>query len=147
MQQVRHFYRSVKPDFEYCFNIETSAPLAAGDLRILRWLLAETFELEHFGEKSFLKRVRNVVEVGPRMDFETAYSTNAVAICHACGIEKVTRIERSRRYLLPPEVDRDDFIARNHDRMTECPYRERLKSFATKVVQPAERTWHGSMGP
>jgi phosphoribosylformylglycinamidine synthase len=134
MQQVRHFYRSVKPDFEYCFNIETSAPLTAGELRILRWLLAETFELEHFGEKSFLKPLRNVVEVGPRLDFATAYSTNAVAICHACGLQKVTRVERSRRYLLPAEIDRDDFIARNHDRMTECPYREPLKSFTTKAV-------------
>ena len=134
MQQVRHFYRSVKPDFEYCFNVETSAPLTASELRILRWLLAQTFEIEHFGEKSFLKPVRNVVEVGPRLDFETAYSTNAVAICRACGIEKVTRVERSRRYLLSAEVDRDDFVARNHDRMTEYPYQKPLKSFATKAV-------------
>src|SRR4030043_1806717 len=114
MQKVRHFYRSVKPDFEYCFNIETSAPLTTGDSRILRWLLAETFELEHFGEKSFLKPARNAVEVGPRLDFATAYSTNAVAICHACGLQKVTRVERSRRYLLPPEIERDDFIAGHH---------------------------------
>jgi len=134
MQQVKHFYRSVNPDFEYCFNIETSAPLTTGELKILRWLLAETFELEHFGEKSFLKPVRNVIEVGPRLDFETAYSTNAVAICHACGVEKVTRVERSRRHLLSPDVDRDDFIARNHDRMTESPYHQPLKSFATKAV-------------
>jgi len=134
MRQVRHFYRSVKPDFEYCFNVETSAPLTAGELRLLRWLLAETFEIEHFGEKSFLKPVRNVVEVGPRLDFATAYSTNAVAICHACGLEKVTRIERSRRYLLPAGIDKDDFVAGNHDRMTECPYPEPLKSFATKAV-------------
>ena len=134
MQQVRHFYRSVNPDFEYCFNVETSAPLTAEELRILRWLLAETFELEHFGEKSFLKPARNVVEVGPRLDFDTAYSTNAVAICHACGVEKVTRVERSRRYLLPAEIDRADFTARNHDRMTECPYLQPLKSFVTKAV-------------
>src|SRR4030042_6705651 len=134
MQQVRHFYRSVSPDFEYCFNIEPSAPLTTGDLRILRWLLAETFELEHFGEKSFLKPVKNVIEVGPRLDFETAYSTNAVAICHACGIEKVTRVERSRRYLLSREIDRADFIARNHDRMTESPSLQPLNSFATKAV-------------
>jgi phosphoribosylformylglycinamidine synthase len=134
MQQMRHFYRLVKPDFEYCFNVETWAPLTAGELRTLRWLLAETFEIEHFGEKSFLKPARNVVEVGPRLDFETAYSTNAVAICHACGLEKVARVERSRRYLLSPDVDRDDFIAGNHDRMTEYPYQKPLKSFATRAV-------------
>ena len=134
MQKVTHFYRAIKSDCEYCFNIETSAPLTSEELRTLRWLLAETFDLEHFGEKSFLKPVRNVIEVGPRLDFDTAYSTNAVAICHACGIQKVTRVERSRRYLLSSEIDRDDFIARNHDRMTEYPYREPLKSFAAKAM-------------
>jgi phosphoribosylformylglycinamidine synthase len=134
MPQVRHFYRSVKPDFEYCFNVETSAPLTTDELRVLRWLLAQTFEIEHFGEKSFLKPVKKVVEVGPRLDFATAYSTNAVAICHACGLEKVTRVERSRRYLLSAEVDRDDFVAGNHDRMTEYPYRGPLRSFTTKAL-------------
>ena len=106
MPQVRHFYRLIKPDFEYCFNVETSAPLTTGDLRILRWLLAETFELQHFGQKSFLKPLRNVIEVGPRMDFETAYSTNAVAICHACGIEKVTPSHVKEKALIQPCLDK-----------------------------------------
>ena len=41
-----------------------------------------------------------VVEVGPRMNFSTAWSTNALAICRACGIsgDKVEKIEQSRRY-------------------------------------------------
>ena len=26
---MKHFYRKVKQDFEYCFNVETSAPLTA----------------------------------------------------------------------------------------------------------------------
>ena len=41
-----------------------------------------------------------VVEVGPRMSFSTAWSANAVSICHSCGLTKVTRMEQSRRYLL-----------------------------------------------
>ena len=84
MPEVRHFYRRIKSDFEYCFNVETSAPLTAEELGILRWLLAETFEIEWFGEKTFLEPVKSVIEVGPRLNFDTAYSTNAVAICHAC---------------------------------------------------------------
>ncbi len=134
MQEVKHLYRKIKPDFEYCFNVETSAPLTAEELRILRWLLAETFEVESFGEKSFLEPVEDVIEVGPRLNFDTAYSTNAVAICHACGLEKVIRVECSRRYLVPTEIDRVRFIAENHDRMTECPYPEPLKSFATGTI-------------
>jgi phosphoribosylformylglycinamidine synthase len=134
MQELKHLFRAIKSDFEYCFNIETSAPLTTEELRILRWLFAETFEIENLGEKSFLEPIENVIEIGPRLNFETAYSTNAVAICHACGIKKVTRVERSRRYLLSTKIDRDDFIAKNHDRMTEYPYCESLKSFTKKAM-------------
>jgi len=134
MQEVKRFYRKIGPDFEYCFNVETSAPLTADELGILRWLLAETFEIENFKEKSFLEPVKDVIEIGPRLNFDTAYSTNAVAICHACGLEKVIRVECSRRYLVPTEIDRVRFITENHDRMTECPYPEPLKSFTTGTI-------------
>ena len=134
MQEVKHFYRKMKPGFEYCFNIETSAPLTADELGILRWLLSETFEIENFMEKSFLEPVRDIIEIGPRLNFDTAYSTNAVAICHACGLEKIIRMECSRRYLVPPEIDRISFITENHDRMTECPYPEPLQSFTTGII-------------
>jgi len=39
---------------EYCFNIETTAPLTNEELNTLRWLLAETFEPENFFSESFL---------------------------------------------------------------------------------------------
>lgn len=131
MQEVRHFYRKIRADFEYCFNIETSTPLTAGELGTLRWLLAETFETEKFKEKPFLKPAVDVIEVGPRLSFETALSTNAVAICHACGLEKIVRVECSRRYMVPAAADKLYFTAENHDRMTECPYPEPLPSFTT----------------
>lgn len=128
---MKHFYRKVKQDFEYCFNVETSAPLTAQELKTLRWLLAETFEPEDFGDKSFLAPAKDAIEVGPRLNFETAYSTNAVAICHSCGLDKVTRLECSRRYLSPAGTDRERFTAENHDRMTEYPYPEPLQTFST----------------
>jgi len=34
------------------------------------------------------------------MNFTTAWSSNAVSVCHACGLDMITRIERSRRFLL-----------------------------------------------
>ena len=40
------------------------------------------------------------VQVGPRMSFSTAFSSNAVSICASCGLEKVTRVEVSRRFVL-----------------------------------------------
>jgi phosphoribosylformylglycinamidine synthase len=119
---------------EFCFNIDASGPLSSQELGVLTWLLSETFEPERFGSVSFLNG-RSVLEVGPRMSFTTAWSTNAVAVCHACGLDKIRRIERSRRYVLrtraplSPEEE-TAFLSQVHDRMTECPYRERLESFA-----------------
>ena len=91
---------------EHCFNIEATAPLTSEELNTLGWLLAETFEPEGFSSSSFLTfnsqlpTLNSVLEVGPRMNFTTAWSTNAVSVCHACGLKKITRIERSRRYKL-----------------------------------------------
>ncbi|MDP3259728.1 MAG: phosphoribosylformylglycinamidine synthase, partial [Thermodesulfovibrionales bacterium] len=150
---------------EHCFNIEASAPLTNEELHILRWLLAETFEPENFSSESFLtlnaqrSTLNAVIEVGPRMNFTTAWSTNAVSVCHACGLKKITRIERSRRYKLlvrshepdtPPNpplskgghggVNSDliSSLITHHsslfyDRMTECPYPKTLGTFETGI--------------
>jgi phosphoribosylformylglycinamidine synthase len=154
---------------EYRFNIKAVSPLTDEELNMLRWLLAETFEPENFAEKSFLNNAppqlsaishqpsTKIIEVGPRMNFTTAWSTNAVSVCHSCGLKKITRIERSRRYKLifkergrgfedsrgrgktsqslesltprPLEL----FLDLIHDRMTECPYPERLTTFETGI--------------
>lgn len=152
---------------EHCFNIEATAPLTSEELNILRWLLAETFEPENFSERGFLadssQLSASVLEVGPRMNFTTAWSTNAVSVCHACGLKKITRIERSRRYKLtkgqrvkgaksqsreaeaihtftllgesPVATDSPihRFLSLIHDRMTECPYPETLETFETGI--------------
>jgi phosphoribosylformylglycinamidine synthase len=121
-------------DTEICFNIEVVGQLTGAERNVLTWLLAETFEPDGFRRDSFLGSNGELFEVGPRMSFSTAFSTNAVSICHACGIDKVRRIERSRRYLLDTAAalaprQRAAFYALVHDRMTECPYPEPLESF------------------
>jgi phosphoribosylformylglycinamidine synthase len=134
-------------DTEFCFNIEISEPLTEAERGVLRWLLAETFEPLGFSESSFLEGIRmgrpdsRLFEVGPRMNFSTAWSTNAVSICHACGLAKITRIERSRRYLLLGAVKTFSgspavkvFLDLVHDRMTECAYPAALTSFDTGIV-------------
>ncbi len=148
---------------EYCFYID-SDPLLPEEIGVLEWLLRETFEPENFSDESFfiqntehrtqstdkdslssgLCALSSVLEVGPRMNFTTAWSTNAVSVCHACGLKKISRIERSRRYKF---VIRDasrvtsvnDFyssLITHHlslffDKMTECLYPERLETFET----------------
>src|SRR3990172_4586886 len=106
--------------------------------RVLTWLLAETFEPGGFSDRSFLGTDGHVLEVGPRMSFTTAWSTNAVAVCHACGLATVRRIERSRRFSLTVDESLSNdqvaaFLALVHDRMTECRYPRPLESFATGV--------------
>ncbi len=123
---------------EYCFNIAAAGELTPGDLRVLTWLLSETFEPGQFGTQSLLEPEGVILEVGPRMSFTTAWSTNAVAICHACGLREIRRIERSRRYLLRTagslsEDQKSAFLAEVHDRMTECPYPEPLGTFETGI--------------
>ena len=129
---------------EFCFNIDVSEPLTDLELSTLKWLLSETFEPEKFSDESFIAyhalpvTDNGIFEVGPRMNFSTAWSTNAVSICHACGLKKINSIERSRRYKLiigdkgiRGIVDKESltphllnlltsaFLELIHDRMTE----------------------------
>jgi phosphoribosylformylglycinamidine synthase len=122
---------------EYCFNIAVDRALTPSRLRTLTWLLAETFEPAGFGATSFLHG-EEVLEVGPRMNFTTAWSTNAVSVCHACGLAEISRIERSRRYRLVTGSKLTDeqetaFLTLIHDRMTECRYPQTLATFDTGV--------------
>ena len=126
-----HFFLRRDETFEYCFNVETSAPLNANELSILRQVLADGFVSESISAKPHHPAGRDAVELGPRMNFATAYSTNIVAICQTCGLVKVVRIERSRRYHLPADVDQERFIQEHHDRMTECLYDQPLQTFET----------------
>lgn len=129
---------------EYCFYIDADGALSSNEDALLRWLLAETFEPVLFSDQSFLCTEKYdvcrdaLIEVGPRMNFTTAWSTNAVAVCHACGIASMRRIERSRRYRFSSSAPLDPeklrrFAERLYDRMTECEYSERLTTFETGV--------------
>ena len=98
-----HFYRAIREDLEYCFYIETRRKLNPQELSTLNWLLSETFEPDKFSPSSIIGN-GDLIELGPRMNFETAYSTNAVSICRSCGLDSIIRLERSRRYLPGPYV-------------------------------------------
>lgn len=119
---------------EACFYVQLKSPaLTETEQSRLHWLLSETFEQEMSKSTSFLSECD--VEVGPRLNFSTAWCTNAVAICHACGLDRIVRIERSRRYKLSGSVLSDQakqcFISQIHDRMTEQIYQMPLESFCS----------------
>ena len=135
-QSIKHLYRRVDEDREYCFNISVSEQLSGEELDCLRLILADGFLLETVSEQPSLNGER-VVEVGPRLNFATAWSSNLVSICQATGLQKVVRVERSRRYLVPNGEDMAGYVERSHDRMTECQYFEPLTTFETGVVPEA----------
>ena len=63
-----------------------------------------------------------MVMLGPRTNFPTPESTNIVTTCHACGIPQVSRVECFSHPELKPDENREIFVKKNHDRMTECEY-------------------------
>ncbi|GAB2235640.1 hypothetical protein Droror1_Dr00026071 [Drosera rotundifolia] len=133
---------------EQCFNVGITSVIPGEKVAVLKWLLSETYEPDNLGNESFLreKEVEGcgtvIVEVGPRLSFTTAWSSNAVSICRACGLGEIERLERSRRYLLLvkggsgglSDHQIKEFAALVHDRMTECVYPRKLTSLKTNVV-------------
>ncbi|CAN0169952.1 unnamed protein product, partial [Laminaria digitata] len=102
----------------------------------LEWLLRETYEPEQTSNSSFLSAALEkdpsnylLVEVGPRLSFESAVSSNAKSVCRASCVDGVTRLEVSRRFLVSSArplsgAERLSFLALVHDRMTEMEYPE-----------------------
>ena len=119
---------------ENCFYIDIEQELSAKQVTILDWLLAETFEPLNYSTKSKLHGT--VLEVGPRVEIVTPWSTNAVKICHSCGLTLVKRIERSRRYQITVKPKSrlskeaiNSIYPLLYDRMTEQPYEKPLTTF------------------
>jgi len=133
-------------DSEYAFAIEYEHDMP--DMVKVRWLLSETWEPELLSLTSFLvseskpassaaetlesnsSEHEYMVEYGPRLSFSTAWSTNAIQIFQACGVN-IKRIERSRRLKLvtTEPIDTEQHAAALsklhnmlHDRMTEMIY-------------------------
>lgn len=113
---------------EAVYYVNVKGGLNAEQEEKLRWLLTPTHTEPLTPDSSEL-----LVEVGPRLNFETPGSTQAVGICHTIGLDHVTRIERATRYLMKcSSVDaklvtkvRDEL----HDRMTEEVYEKPLTTF------------------
>lgn len=111
------------------------------DMKKILWLCTETFEADCTTiENSFLEKLHMdesyewTIEVGPRLAFATAWSSNCESILKACGVLSVTRTEQSRRYKIfstaPLTETQKQFISSSlHDRMTECVYPEPLRTF------------------
>ncbi|RZC42112.1 phosphoribosylformylglycinamidine synthase-like [Asbolus verrucosus] len=136
-----------KIETELCYHVETAAPLSDQDRTLLKWVLQDPFHPEDLREESHLveeSAATAVIEVGPRFNFSTPNSTNAVSICRNLGLMQVVRLEVSRRYLLcfektaVAEREVDEIASLLYDRMTECRYTSEnipRKSFNEKLTK------------
>ena len=117
-ETVSHLYRRINDRLSFCFNIETTGPLTAEEARCLRLILADGFRADTITDAP-QDSGQTVVEIGPRLNFATAWSTNILAICRSVGLDMVSRVERSRRY-----VDMVDLLLANvcKQNVTRLPY-------------------------
>lgn len=124
---------------EWCYYVETTEPLSEDETTRLRWLLCETFDPSGLSENSFLADSAGIVEIGPRLNFETPWASTARQICLSVGLDKVVRMERSRRFGFGSDLSakaRAAIVSAMCDRMTEMAYDEAPESF--KITTPPE---------
>ncbi|KAH8413963.1 hypothetical protein KR009_008985 [Drosophila setifemur] len=145
----------VSVHMERCYHLEYSDqvehPLELVDLFF--WLVQQPMSsgqslsrhpvLQEDGQQQLL------LEIGPRFNFSTPYSTNCVNIFHNLGYSEVRRLESSTRYLL---TFSDDSVARDPakffpllgDRMTQCMYTAENTPTATfdEQLPGKQGNWH-----
>ncbi|CAH0560242.1 unnamed protein product [Brassicogethes aeneus] len=131
---------------EECFHVEVTKSLSNEEKNILKWVLQNPHQPQSLNSANFLKKTaatQLLIEVGPRFNFSTSNSTNAVSICNNLGLKQVTRLEVSRRYLLTitGKITSDletKLVGLLHDKMTECRYTPEnipKKSFNEKLTK------------
>uniref|UniRef100_A0A8C3F695 Phosphoribosylformylglycinamidine synthase n=1 Tax=Chrysemys picta bellii TaxID=8478 RepID=A0A8C3F695_CHRPI len=133
---------------ELCYNVSWTgaSPPNPQETQLLHWLFGCPLESGDVATESFLRPAPTdlLIEIGPRLNFSTAFSTNVVSVCRAAGLGCVDRVERSHRYLLqcakrPTSPEEDALVAVLSDRMTEQRYKEPIHSFT--VAACSAPTW------
>ncbi|XP_055916819.1 phosphoribosylformylglycinamidine synthase [Eupeodes corollae] len=136
---------------EKCFHVETKNVVCDEKTEsILRWLLKHPQKEDNLKNKTSLKESKGksvLIEIGPRFNFSTAFSTNCVNICQNVGLNHINRIEMSIRYLITfngKPTNLEDIIEVLSDRMTECQYTPEnlpVDSFDEQLPKQ-QRNWH-----
>ncbi|XP_057696031.1 phosphoribosylformylglycinamidine synthase isoform X2 [Corythoichthys intestinalis] len=142
LRQAAKLYPQLSISTELCYNVELtgSDSLTKEHKEVLVWLFRPPMQAEALGDTPKLKEEdgATLVEIGPRLNFSTAWSTNAVSICQSAGLTNITRVELSRRFLIKPtnnsnitaiQKEVKNLIALLHDSMTECIYENPVTSF------------------
>lgn len=145
IRRIAQLYPDVIITTELCYNVELDGPdsLSVAQKDILRWLFSPPYSVSLLEEPTLkAEHGARLVEIGPRLNFSTAWSTNAVSICQSAGLSQVTRVELSRRHLIKPQEgckvgmkdgEMESLISCLYDSMTECIYAQPITSFAVDI--------------
>ncbi|XP_076642903.1 phosphoribosylformylglycinamidine synthase isoform X1 [Halictus rubicundus] len=122
---------------ELCYYVETKESLSDEESKLLKWILIPPFEQHCLKSVSVFDEELDgnlIIEIGPRLNFSTAFSSNAVSICKSVHLQKIIRIESSIRYCIKHngKLDKtleDAITDALHDRMTECRYTKPIETF------------------
>ncbi|KAL7738776.1 hypothetical protein ACLKA6_001175 [Drosophila palustris] len=123
---------------ERCYHLEYNKETKPHPLeleQLMCWLIRQPLQAKETLSKNATlqvekekKDVQMLVEIGPRFNFSTPYSTNCVNIFQNLGYTEVQRMETSTRYLLTfassRSRDAGELVALLGDRMTQCQYTE-----------------------
>ncbi|MFA6484611.1 MAG: hypothetical protein WCW62_18695, partial [Bacteroidales bacterium] len=126
---------------ERIFTIASEKRLSNAKIRRLSWILKNRHKPRSLSTESFFSG-ENIIEINPRLTFETPESTNAVSICKEIGLGSVTRLEQGRRFKINSNQTLSraewDLVTRLlYDPMVEAEYKERIKTFEVpKELEP-----------
>lgn len=141
LRSVQAVLRSVRAlQLELCYNLIGASPPNPQETQVLHWLFGCPFESGDIATESFLRPAPTdlLIEIGPRLNFSTPFSTNVVSVCRAARLDCIDRVERSCRYLVqcalrPTTAEEAALVAVLSDRMTEQRYEEPIRSFALET--------------
>ncbi|XP_020487522.2 phosphoribosylformylglycinamidine synthase isoform X1 [Labrus bergylta] len=144
LQRVNKLHPQLSILSELCYNVELTGceVLSPEQKLVMLWLLRRPLQAEPLSEEPNLteREGGTLVEIGPRLNFSTAWSTNTVSICHSVGLDYITRVELSRRFLIKTrdgsslsDEDVKKLTECLYDNMTECIYKHPITSFAVET--------------
>lgn len=148
LDSLRKLNRSlVNLRHEDCYYVASTKPITQEERKQIQWLIEPNADDDFVlvsDEESYLRSKKTkpgstdcfscLIEIGPRLNFCSPFSTNAVSILRtSCPTTSVYRLEKSTLYELtfdsnPPEQT-DELAELLHDRMVETIYEKPVTSF------------------
>lgn len=137
---------------EYCYYVASTKPLTREECRQIIWLVEPNLNDDYVtvsDKESYLRSNPSkeynsfILEIGPRLNFCSPFSTNAVSILRSsCPTTSIYRLEKSTIYEITSQdkLDQNDFDSRYlfellYDKMVEAIYNEPLKTFSPNATR------------